>query len=170
MDEDIVMLQEVEETAGVEGHVVVLRSSCGGAPASIPQSSISAARVVLVNSNQGLVINLDLVVCEDVKSTGHGSTYRDCIIREGMDQRVVSRNCVRLIRAVQRRLNGIFEAGAAVIPCRQIQTPHAVGIIGRDPCTLTYEKVLVRFANTAPAMGHGYICLLYTSPSPRDRG
>ncbi len=81
MDENIVVLQEIEEARRVEGHVVVLRSSCGGAPAPVPQSSISAARVVFVYGEQGLTKDLDLVVCEDVKRRGHGSTNGDCVGR-----------------------------------------------------------------------------------------
>ena len=53
---------------------------------------------------------------------------------------------------------------------RQVQTGHAMVQMGQLPFTPRAKRVLELCQEAAKELRHNYICLLYTSPSPRDRG
>ena len=61
------------------------------------------------------------------------------------------------LEAVRTRVQGIIGEGDV--------TPS-----GHIPFTPRAKKVLELSLREALTLGHNYICLLYTSPSPRDRG
>ena len=79
-----------------------------------------------------------------------------------------------LEKAVKRRLEvGGWQYDSKVVQlvCGLAKTPRAaICLVGKLTQPITEEEFLVRFSKEGLLPAFNYYCLLYTSPSPRDRG
>ena len=107
------------------------------------------------------------VICPDLRGYGQSDKPKTDRLHQPYSKRSMAKDIVAVMRRLghERFLVGAHDRGARVAHRLGLDHPEFVSAMVLLDIAPTREM----YANTSAEFAHAYCCLLYTSPSPRDR-